>query len=236
LLRILGTRLDSLTRSETLQRIRQLLDKPGSHHVVTGNTLMLLDAEKDADLRDVLEKAALVVPESSGVYWASRRLGAPLQEFFPGIDLLCALCEMAGRLGKSVYLLGAKPEVATKAAMTLTSRFPGLEIAGTRDGYFSADATGAVLEAIRQRHPDFLFVARSVPEQEKWIASHLRETGASIVMGVGGSFDVLSGTLKRAPEWMRRAGIEWLYRLAQEPWRWRRIVRLPLFAWKILKQ
>ena len=216
-----------------MSAVRRSLDEPGPHHVITGNTLMLLDAEKDAELRVILDRAALVVPESSGIYWASKRLGQPLVEFVPGIDFMLALCALAAETRRPVYLLGAKPGVAEAAARMLQARFPGLSIIGTHHGYFSTAETPAVVERIRAAAPSFLFIAMSVPGQEKWIARHLAALHVPVVMGVGGSFDVLCGRLNRAPQWMRGLGIEWLYRLLQEPWRWRRIARLPVFAWKI---
>lgn len=230
-LRILGSRIDQLSFAEALARIAGFTAEPGAHHVITGNTLMLLDAERDCELQAVLENAALVIPESSGIYWASRWLRRPLREFIPGIDLMLALC---AHTTQSVYLLGAKPGVAAQAADELRRRFPGLRIAGCHHGYFSETESVAILEHVRSTRPGLLFVAMSVPAQEKWIAAHLHASGAAVVMGVGGSFDVLAGRLQRAPAWMRRLGVEWLFRLYQEPWRWRRIARLPVFAMRVL--
>jgi len=234
MLRILGSRIDEVSFPEAVARIREFLFEPRAHHVITGNTLMLLDAETDPQLQAILEKADLVVPESSGVYWASRRLGQPLKEFIPGIDLLLALCKVAVELKQPIYLLGAKEGVAQAAAKTLAANFSGLTIGGAAHGYFTAAETPVVLERIAACRPAFLFVGMSVPGQEKWIAQHLQNTSAGVVMGVGGSFDVLAGRLRRAPAWMRVLGIEWLYRLIQEPWRWRRIARLPIFAFKVI--
>lgn len=233
-LKILGSRIDAVSFKDAVSAVRRFLNEPGPHHVITGNTLMLLDAEKDADLRTILDSAALVVPESSGIYWASKRLGQPLTEFIPGIDFMLALCGIAAETENPIYLLGAKPGVAEVAAQALQTRFPGLRVAGIQHGYFSPTETAAVVERVRASAPAFLFVAMSVPGQEKWIARHLAALNVPVVMGVGGSFDVLSGRLNRAPQWMRRSGIEWAYRLFQEPWRWRRIARLPVFAARVL--
>lgn len=196
---------------------------------------MLLAAEKDPELCAILESAALVVPESWGVCWAARRLGSPLRGFIPGIDLMALLCQMAVNERGSVFLLGGEPGVADQAARTLVLRFPGLSIAGTHHGFFSSATESAVLQRIRAAEPTFLFVGMSMPRQEKWIHRHVAELNVRVAMGVGGSFDVLSGRLRRAPPWMRRRGIEWAYRLTQEPWRWRRIAQLPVFMWKVLR-
>jgi len=234
-LNILGARVDAVSFADAVARVDQYLSEAQPHHIITGNTLMLLDAQHDRALRAVLEHSALVVPESSGIYWASRRLRQPLKEFVPGIDFMLALCRLAAERGDSIYLLGAKPGVARRAADELERRFPTLRIVGAEHGYFAAAETGAVIQRISVAAPGILFVGMSVPGQEKWIAEHLRALGVRVVMGVGGSFDVLSGNLQRAPQWMRRLGIEWLYRLMQEPWRWRRIARLPIFALKVLR-
>ena len=197
---------------------------------------MLLAAQEDHELHRILEEAALVVPESSGILWASRVLGEPLREFSPGIDLMLAICRMAKEKGHPAFFLGSSPGVADAAARSLQGEFPGLKISGTHHGYFKTDEEPAVLELVRRAKPDLLFVGMGMPAQEKWIAKHLESLEVPVVMGVGGSFDVLSGRLRRAPRFMRRAGIEWLYRLTQEPWRWRRIAQLPVFAWKVLQE
>jgi len=235
-IRILGSRVDQVSFSAALECIESFLKSSSSHHVVTANTLMCLSAEQDLELRAIIDRASLVVPESWGIGWASRRLGHTLPRFTPGIDLLNALCQWAVEDRRSVYLLGAKPGVAEQAAAALKYRFEGLKIAGTHHGYFRAAEETDILAAIRQASPTFLFVGMTVPGQEKWIARHLKELQVPVVMGVGGSFDVLSGRLRRAPSWMRKAGMEWMYRLIQEPWRWRRIAQLPIFAWKIMRQ
>jgi len=235
-LRILGSRIDPVKSRFALEQIQTFLDSPGIHHVVTGNTLMVLAAEKDRDLRDILERAALVVPESWGMRWASRLHGHALAEFTPGIDLMLEICRLAEVGGHPIYLLGSAPGVAEKAAEALRRRFPAVKIAGTDHGYFKASEDSEVIGRIRRQKPSCLFVGMGMPAQEKWIASHLKELGVPVVMGVGGSFDVLSGRLKRAPVWIRRLGIEWSYRLIQEPWRWRRILQLPVFAWKVWRE
>jgi N-acetylglucosaminyldiphosphoundecaprenol N-acetyl-beta-D-mannosaminyltransferase len=232
---LLGCRVDRVTKSDAVEWAKFFLKGGGAHQVVTANPLMLLAAAKDKDLKSILDNAALVVPESSGVFWACEQVGTPLDEFVPGIDLFQEYCRLACALQKSVFLLGAQPGVAEKAAVTLASRFPGLRIAGTHHGYFRRPEDHvSVIAQIREAAPDFLFVALNVPGQEKWIQRHRTALQVPVIMGVGGSFDVLSGKLRRAPAWMRDLGMEWLYRLIQEPWRWKRMIHLPVFVWKIL--
>jgi len=235
-LKILGSRVDPLTSQEALQKIETFFTSDRPHHVITGNTLMLLQAQEDIGLRRILDEAALVVPESSGILWASRVMHAPLKEFTPGIDLMLAICRMATEKGHPVFLLGAAPGVVEGAGRALQNQFPGLKIIGMRNGYFTMAEEPAVIDAIRVAQPAVLFVGMGMPAQEKWISGHLEALGVPVVMGVGGSFDVLSGHLRRAPPFMRGAGIEWLYRLFQEPWRWRRIAQLPVFASKVLQE
>ena len=197
---------------------------------------MLLAAEHDKELRRILDQASLVLPESSGILWASRVLDAPLAEFTPGIDLMLAICRMAAEKGHPAYLLGSAPGTAETAGRILAERFAGFSVVGTHHGYFGTAEEASVIENIRRTKPSILFVGMGMPAQEKWIARHLAALEVPVVMGVGGSFDVLSGKLRRAQPVMLRAGIEWLYRLAQEPWRWRRIAQLPVFAWKVLNE
>jgi N-acetylglucosaminyldiphosphoundecaprenol N-acetyl-beta-D-mannosaminyltransferase len=232
-LRILGSRVDRLTFAEVLQRISTLVRKFEPNQIVTANTLMLLAAESDEELRTIIENAALVVPESWGVYWASRRYGKPLQEFTPGIDLMSALCAISAQLKHRVFLLGAEPGVAERAAQQLAALYPGLPVAGTHHGYFTRGEERLVIEQIRETRPVFLFVGMNVPAQEKWIARNLKALHVPVVMGVGGSFDVLSGQLRRAPVWMRRLGVEWLFRTLQQPWRFSRIRQLPTFLRRV---
>jgi len=234
--RILRSRVDRLTFSQTLQRIRDFIVSGTPHHVVTANTLMLLEAERDSELKELLENASLVVPESWGLSWASRRIGQPLDQFIPGIDLLEALCRLSAEASHGIFLLGAKPGVVERAAESLKSQYPALRVVGMRHGYFSKTEEPEVIAQIRQARPTFLFVGMSVPSQEKWIRRHLSALQVPVAMGVGGSFDVLSGQLKRAPPWMRRLGIEWVFRTLQEPWRLTRIKGLPVFMWHVLQE
>jgi len=234
-LSILGQRVDRLSFSEALDQITTLAQSNTVHHIITANTLMLLAAEHDLALSDLISKASVVVPESWGVAWASRTLQTSLQEFIPGIDLMSQLILYAARNNQPIALLGAKPGVARLAADHLLRLYPGLKVIHIQDGYFSSDEEEDVITRIRKARPTYLFVGMNVPYQEKWIAKHLEALQVPIVMGIGGSFDVLSGALKRAPFWMRRLGIEWVFRTLQQPWRIKRIKDLPVFMWHVWK-
>jgi N-acetylglucosaminyldiphosphoundecaprenol N-acetyl-beta-D-mannosaminyltransferase len=234
-LRILGSRVDPLTSRTALDAIERYLTSQKPHHIITGNTLMFLAAQEDPDLHAILEKAALVIPESWGIRWASRLQGQPLEQFTPGIDFMMEICHAAEIAGHSIFLLGSAPGVAEKAGDALYGNYPGLKIVGFANGYFQASEEAGVIRLIRAKRPSILFVGMGMPAQEKWIARNLAALDVPVVMGVGGSFDVLSGRLRRAPAWIRRLGIEWSYRFFQEPWRWRRMLQLPVFAWKVIQ-
>ena len=234
-IRILNSRVDQVTQADAIEWVKSFLADGAVHQVITANTLMLIEAQQNAELVQVIESAALVVPESSGVAWAAWQMGTPLDSIVPGIDLFQALCRLARDLDRSIYLLGAQPGVAEQAAVSLSAYYPGLRVAGTHHGYFSPAEEVAVVANIHEASPGFLFVALSVPAQELWIKRHLAALGVPVVMGVGGSLDVISGRLRRAPGWLRELNLEWLYRTVQEPWRLKRIIQLPLFVWKILR-
>jgi N-acetylglucosaminyldiphosphoundecaprenol N-acetyl-beta-D-mannosaminyltransferase len=152
-----------------------------------------------------------------------------------GVDMLVHLCGRATDLGHSVFLLGAAPGVAESAAKKLIERFPGLNVAGTQHGYFVPEETEDVLRRIREAEPDLLFVAFGIPMQEKWIRRHMEKLNVPVCMGVGGSFDVISGNVKRAPKWMQRHGLEWVYRLASNPKKIGKVMTLPRFVLMVLR-
>lgn len=206
------------------------------HQVVTLNTEMLYRALHDRALRDLVNRADLVVPDGYGVVWAGRRLGRLLPERVTGIDLVLALAAYAAREKWRLFLLGAAPGVAAEAAQNLVRSYPGLEVAGVAHGYFPAEETLAIVRSIQALSPELLLVALGSPRQEFFIAEHKKELGATVAIGVGGAFDVLAGRLRRAPKVFRELHLEWLFRLIQQPWRWRRMLALPLFALTVEKE
>lgn len=201
--------------------------------VVTLNPEMVMAARRDAALRAILQRADLVVADGVGIVLAARLLGVPAADRAPGVDLVDALAADSASRGDRLFLLGAAPGVAQRAAAALEPRYSGLRIAGTYSGTPDSEGDASALQAIRAARPDVVFVAYGVPAQECWIARLRKELGAAgvaVAMGVGGALDILAGDVPRAPRWMRRAGLEWLYRLWREPWRWRRMLALPQFA------
>jgi N-acetylglucosaminyldiphosphoundecaprenol N-acetyl-beta-D-mannosaminyltransferase len=186
--------------------------------IITANAIMLDAARHNPQLARVFTKAYVVIADSIGVCWAARLLHQEVPDLIPGIDLMIDLIRHAAEHQRSVYLLGAREPVIAKTAAVLQQLYPGLIIAGYHHGYIDLDSD-AVVEQIRSSAPDMLFVGLATPEQELWISRNLTRFNARIVMGVGGSFDVISGTLKRAPAVFRSAGLEWLFRFMQQPWR-----------------
>ena len=193
---------------------------------------------RDREYLEILRDTSLVFPDGIGINIACKIIGNPLIENINGTDMLPYLCEMCGTNGFSMFLLGAKPGVADKMRENLELKYPDLKIAGARDGYFDhATESGAVIAQINQAKPDILLVAFGVPRQEKWLTAHFAELECPICMGAGGLFDFYSGNIPRAPRWMREVGLEWVYRLIQEPGRmWKRyIIGNPLFIFRVIR-
>lgn len=218
-----------------MDRCRAFLEGERPRYVVTADTSGIVIAQQDAEYRRILNAADLVTPDSIGVVWASRRFGAPVPERVPGVDTMEALCALAAEEGRRVFLFGAAPGVADQAAENLVRKHPGLNVVGTRHGFFSADEEEDIVSTIRAARPDLLFVAFGIPKQEKWIAQHLPATGAKLAMGVGGSFDAFAGVVKRAPAPIRKIHMEWLWRTLSNPKKIRKAATLPRFALMVLR-
>jgi N-acetylglucosaminyldiphosphoundecaprenol N-acetyl-beta-D-mannosaminyltransferase len=238
---VLGVRVDRISRAETVQRLlamvarRRAAEQPlPCQQLITVNPEFVVAAQNNADFRQVINNAALVVADGTGVVWAARRLKAPTPERVTGIDTLVELAQGCARQGYRMYLLGAAPGVAELAAARLQQLAPGLQIAGTYAGSPAPSEEDAILERVGQADTDVLCVAYGAPAQDLWIYRNLGRLPAAIAIGVGGSFDFLSGRQRRAPQFMQRMGLEWLYRLYREPWRWRRMLALPRFALLVL--
>lgn len=222
---------------ETVERIAQIIERrrPVQHVVV--NVAKLVAAQRDAELRRIIRHCALVNADGQPVVWAARLLGQYLPERVAGIDLMLRLVEEAPRRAWRIYCLGARPEIVAKTVETFRARHPGLQVAGWRDGYFREDEEEDVAREIARCRADILFVAISSPKKERFLAQWLDTMQAPFTMGVGGSFDVVAGKVRRAPRWMQRCGLEWLFRLLSEPRRmWKRyLVTNTVFLWMLLK-
>ena len=197
--------------------------------VIAINPEKVMKAQHDAELRSFIEHAGLRIADGVGIVLASRLRGGQVKNRVTGVDLMLLLIGEAARRNWRIFLCGARPEVNEEAATELSRRFPSLVIAGRRDGYFKPEEAEGVADEIARCRSDLLFVALGSPAQERFLLEWGERTGAKVRMGVGGSFDVLAGRVPRAPAIMRRMGLEWLYRLYREPWRFRRMLVLPVF-------
>jgi N-acetylglucosaminyldiphosphoundecaprenol N-acetyl-beta-D-mannosaminyltransferase len=233
---ILGVRVDDATYAELMDKVDAFIGSGKPHHVITVNVEMLIAAYDDPEFAAVLADGDLNVADSVGVMLAARLLGRPLQERVTGSDGIHRLAAHSARKGYRPYLLGAAPGVAELAAQRLRATNPGLDVAGVYAGSPRASEEDDIIRTIRAVSPDLLLVAYGVPAEEKWIARNRQRLGVPVMMGVGGAFDFAAGVTKRAPGWIRRLGLEWLYRLVREPWRWRRQLALPRFLSLVAKQ
>lgn len=229
---IMGVRFDNYTLEEAVSAGLALAGQEGCHYAVTPNPELVELARRDEGYRALLNGADLVLPDGIGIIHAAKILGTPLKGRCPGIDFASGLMAGLEQTGGRLFLLGAKPGVAEEAARRLRERYPRLEICGTHDGYFQAD--GPVAEEVRRSGAQVVFVCLGAPKQERWIAANGPATGARLLVGLGGSLDVFAGQVQRAPERWQRMGLEWLYRLKQEPSRMGRMAKLPLFLFSAM--
>ena len=228
---ILGVRIDDLSWAEALARIDGFLAVGGPHQVVTPNPELVLAARRDPAFRAVIASADLVTCDGVGLRWAGRLLGQPLREVIPGSELIERMAERGAARGERWFLLGAAEGVAETVGRVLAERYPGLIIAGSHAGSPRSDAAEAIRRRIEAAGPiDALFVAYGSPAQELWIAEQQPRLRIPVAVGVGGAFNFLAGRSRRPPEWVRRAGLIWLFRLLGEPWRWRRQLGLLRFV------
>ena len=214
---VLGVAIDRLTMPETLARCEELIAKREFAQHVAINAAKVVAMRKDGGLREIVDRCELVSADGQAVVWASRLLRDPLPERVAGVDLMAELLALAERRGFRVFILGARREVLDAAVTNIRERHPDIELVGARDGYFEEQEYAAVAEEVRAARPDILFVAISSPKKEYWLGRHGRHIDVPFVMGVGGSIDVLAGITRRAPGPWQRLGLEWLYRLGQEP-------------------
>lgn len=232
---LLGAIISKKNLQETVSEIRSYIMKGTSHHIVTLNAEILYRAYWDSELLDTINSADLVTPDGAGIVWAARTLNRPVQQRVTGIDLTLALVERAQQEGWRLCLYGGAPGIAREAANNLQKKFPKLKIVGTYHGYQSSKELEEMLGHIGDTAPDILLVALGAPKQEYWIREHKQCVTVPVMIGVGGSLDVLAGRAKRAPRWIQTAQLEWLYRLLKEPTRYKRMLALPKFALLVIR-
>ena len=236
---LFGCNIDNVSMEETLALVEGFVRARRPHQHVVVNVDKLVKASRDEDLRRIINACDLVNVDGMPVVWASRLLGKPLKERVAGIDLFEALMGRAADKGWRVFLLGARPDVVREVAATYARRYPGLVLAGVRDGYWQGeDAEAGVVRQVRDSRADLLFVAISSPRKEQFLGLYQAEMRIPFAMGVGGSFDVATGRVKRAPAWMQTAGLEWFFRFLQEPRRMfrRYFIDDMAFIWLVIKE
>lgn len=226
-----GMKISPVSMAEAIDKVEEFILSKQPHHVVTSDANAILRAQEDPEYAAIVRRAALITPDGYGVMWGARLLNLPVYERVTGVDMVDGICARAARKGYSIYILGSAPGVAALAAEKLAAKHPGLTIAGTQHGYFSQEGISEeeIAAQINAARPDVLFVAFGIPKQEKFIAKHMAAMNVPVSVGVGGSFDVYSEKLKRAPIYIQRSGMEWLYRVWQEPSRWKRMSYVPRF-------
>ncbi len=236
---LMGCQVDNLTMEETLGKVEGFIASGRPHQHVVVNVDKLVKASRDEALRRIINDCALVNVDGMPVVWASRLLGKPLKERVAGVDLFEALMRRAGDKGWRVFLLGAREEVVSAVKATYERKYPQLVIAGYRNGYWNGEAEeAAVVEQIQASRADLLFVAISSPKKEQFLGRYQAAMRIPFAMGVGGTFDVAIGKVKRAPAWMQKSGLEWFYRFLQEPRRMfrRYFIEDMAFVWLFIKE
>jgi N-acetylglucosaminyldiphosphoundecaprenol N-acetyl-beta-D-mannosaminyltransferase len=238
---VLGIRVDRLTQLQALASIERIISLARSsaetiscQQIITVNPEFVMAAQHNSLFRQCINQAALVMADGIGIVWAARYLRQPTPERVTGVDTIVELAKLCASQGYRMYLLGAAPGVAEIAGARLQALAPGVVIAGSYAGSPALAEESEIIARIGAAQADVLCVAYGAPAQDLWIQRNLQQLPVALAMGVGGSFDFLAGRQRRAPGWMRRLGLEWLYRLYREPWRWRRMLALPQFAIQVV--
>lgn len=214
---VMGCQVDNLSMQETVERVAEFVASGDPHQHVVINAAKVVKARDDPALREIINGCDLINADGMSIVWAAWLLGRPLKGRVAGIDLFYELVSAAARRGWPVFFLGAREAIVRRVVDVLGAKYPELQIAGYRNGYWSADEEPAVAQMVARSGARLLFVAISSPKKEEFLGRYCRDMGVAFAMGVGGTFDVVAGKTKRAPVWMQRCGLEWLYRFAQEP-------------------
>ena len=229
---IMGLQFDNITMVEAMDAAKALLQGEHAARVVTPNAEIAYEALHDENMRTLLNSAELMLPDGAGVVLASKILKTPLKQKVAGVDFADGLLGVLETTGQSLYLLGSKPGIGELAAQKMMQKHPRLRIAGIADGYFQDEAP--VIDKINASGADVLFVCLGAPKQEQFMARHQKALHVKLMAGLGGTLDSFAGTVKRAPKWMIRCNLEWLYRLIKEPKRFGRMLRLPKYLFAVL--
>ncbi|MDR1117430.1 MAG: WecB/TagA/CpsF family glycosyltransferase [Oscillospiraceae bacterium] len=231
---IMGVGFDNINMDEAVRLAVGCTLDGGKHYIVTPNSEIVYEALRDGELMDTLNSASVVLPDGAGIIAASKILKTPLREKVAGVDFAVRALPALAREGKKLFLFGGKPGVAERAAGRIREISPGITVCGFRDGYFSPEEEAGICERINDLGADVIYVCLGAPKQEQWISRNRGRLNASLLVGLGGSIDILAGETKRAPEFFIRLNLEWLHRLIKQPSRLGRMMRLPKFILKVL--
>lgn len=233
--KILGVPVHPLTMNESVAVLEEKLQKKEQAFVVTANAEIIMMCQQDKEYNNIVsEQADLVLPDGAGAVWAGRYLGNEVPERVAGFDLYNQLLKLSADKGYKAYFFGGAPGVAEAAKNKAEELYPGVQIVGCRNGYFTEAEEEAIIKEINDVAPDMLFVALGAPKQEKWLVKYRNQLKPRVLMGIGGSFDVLAGKMERAPKWMQEASLEWAFRLYKQPSRFMRMLALPKFVLKVI--
>lgn len=232
---VLGVPFNNMSPIETVEMLNVYLNGDTKAAVFTPNPEMVMAARKDPEFMTVLNNAAINLPDGIGIVYASRFTENVIEERVPGCDTVLALFDKLKNTKKTVYFFGGAPGVAEQAKAEMEKKYKGLKVVGTADGFFDDEKERLIIADINELKPDLLLVGIGFPKQEKWIAAHLDELNVKVAIGVGGSLDVFSGTVKRAPKIFIKLGMEWFYRLLCQPSRIGRMMQLPAFMIEVIK-
>lgn len=233
--KILGVPVHPLTMNESVTVLEEKLQKKEQAFVVTANAEIIMMCQQDKEYNNIVsEQADLVLPDGAGAVWAGRYLGNEVPERVAGFDLYNQLLKLSADKGYKAYFFGGAPGVAEAAKNKAEELYPGVQIVGCRNGYFTEAEEEVIIKEINDVAPDMLFVALGAPKQEKWLVKYRNQLKPRVLMGIGGSFDVLAGKMERAPKWMQEASLEWAFRLYKQPSRFMRMLALPKFVLKVI--
>lgn len=225
----------NISKEELLKLISRRVEKKDKTYIVTANAEIAMHAKENPKYRSIIDKATYIIPDGIGIVKGAKILNQDVCERIPGVELMVDLLKLANENNNSVYFYGAKPEVIEQLIINIKKDYPNIVISGYRDGYQSDDNNEICNEVVRLE-PDYIFVAKGCPLQDEWIEKVIPKVDKGLFMGVGGSFDVISGTVERAPEMWRKLNLEWLYRIGFNPKRWKRSVALPKFILEVIKE
>lgn len=228
--RILGVPVHPYTMDGVVKELDSRIETQEQTFVVTANAEIIMSCQEDKDYYSIVSGAEIILPDGAGAVWAGRHLGNEVPERVAGFDLYLELMDLSAKKGYKAFFFGSAPGVAETAKEVCEKRYPGVQIVGCRNGYFKDSDVPAIVEEINKSGAQLLFAALGAPKQEKWLSNLRSVLNPIVLMGIGGSFDVLAGKMERAPKWMQDASLEWLFRLYKQPSRFVRMLALPKFV------